>query len=114
VTERAYVFDACVLKIRDGDTIEVDIDLGLYAHLRAALSLKDLDTPEIVGVSSARGLEARAELAALIPVGTMVRIQTFRRPNAERYIQTFDRFVAEVWTADGRNVSEYMREWLAT
>ena len=112
MTERPYIYDAVILKHRDGDTIEVDIDLGLYAHLRAALRLKDLNTPEIVGAEKARGLEAQAQLAALIPVGTTVRIQTFRRPNAERYVQTFDRFVAEVWTPDGRNVSEFMREWL--
>ena len=101
-----------MLKVRDGDTIEVDIDLGLYAHLRAALRLKDLNTPDLVGENRARGLEAQAHLLALIPVGSAVRIQTFRRPNAERYVQTFDRFVAEVWTTDGRNVSETMREWL--
>lgn len=107
-----YEYSAVITKLRDGDTIEVDIDLGLYAHLRAALRLKDVDTPEVVGASRAKGLEAKAQLEALIPVGSVVRIQTFRRPNAERYIQTFDRFVADVWTADGRNVSEVMREWL--
>ena len=107
-----YEYQATVLRIRDGDTIEVDIDLGLYAHLRAALRLRALDTPELVGAERARGLAAREYLATLIPVGTVVRIETFRRSGAERYIQTFDRFVAEVWTVDGRNVSAAMREWL--
>ena len=109
-----YEYLAEVRRIRDGDSIEVDIDLGLYAHLRAALRLRGVDTPEVVGATKARGLEAAAYLATLIPVGSVVRIQTFRRPNAERYVQTFDRFVAEVWTADGRNTSELMREWLVS
>jgi len=46
-------------------------------------------------------------------VGSQVRIQTFRRPNAERYVQTFDRFVATVTMADGRDVAVEMRAWLA-
>jgi len=108
-----YEYLAEVRRIRDGDTIEVDIDLGLYAHLRAALRIKDLDTPEVIGAERERGIEAAAYLATLIPVGSQVRIQTFRRPNAERYVQTFDRFVATITMADGRDVAAEMRAWLA-
>lgn len=94
-------------------TIEVDIDLGLYAHLRAALRLRDVDTPEMVGPERARGQAAKEYLATLIPVGSVVRVQTFKRPNSERFTQTFDRFVAEVWMSDGRSVSSAMRGWMA-
>lgn len=109
-----YLYFATVLRVRDGDTIEVDIDLGLYAHLRAALRLKDVDAPELVGSGREAGLLAKAHLESMIPIGDVVRVQTYRRPNAERYVQTFDRFVADVWILDDTHVNEEMRMWLTT
>lgn len=107
-----YEYSGTVTRIRDGDTIEVDLDLGLYIHTRIALRLLDVDAPEVVGATRSEGFLATEYIASLIPVGSTVRVQTFKRPNGERYVQTFDRFVARVWTGE-IDVNEAMRVWLA-
>lgn len=45
-----YVYKAQVLRIVDGDTFDLLIDLGFDSHLRIRARLADIDTPEIYGV----------------------------------------------------------------
>lgn len=66
-TPRRYHYDAVVLDIVDGDTVTLDVDLGLYVWRRKErIRLYGIDTPEIVGVNRAAGLAAREFLAKLI------------------------------------------------
>ena len=45
-----YEYKATVLKIVDGDTLDLDINLGFRVHVRHRVRLKGVDTPEIYGV----------------------------------------------------------------
>lgn len=46
-----YQYNAIVRKVVDGDTIEIDIDLGLSAWIHAEkIRLYGIDTPEVFGV----------------------------------------------------------------
>ena len=46
-----YDYKATVVKIVDGDTIDVDIDLGFYMVTRQRLRINRIDTPEREEVS---------------------------------------------------------------
>ena len=79
----AYTYRATVMRIYDGDTIYVDIDLGCGQHMLGVdgrgepLRLFGIDTPEIRGEERAEGLVARDRVVALIPIGTRVVVETF-------------------------------------
>ena len=88
-----YHFRATVRRIRDGDTIEVDIDFGGPRKLREQWPIRLLgyNAPEVVGESRAEGLAARDALALILPVGCRVYLRThLDRTN-------FDRMLANVY-----------------
>lgn len=49
-TEPAYLYRAVVVRVVDGDTINVDIDLGFYVWIKKQrIRLFGIDTPEVRG-----------------------------------------------------------------
>ncbi|MDQ3167660.1 MAG: thermonuclease family protein [Chloroflexota bacterium] len=76
----------------DGDTIRVDLDLGLWTHRVVNLRIAGIDTPELnrgTEEERARGRAARDYLVA--DEGREVYIQTYK----DR--KTFDRYIADVY-----------------
>jgi micrococcal nuclease len=71
-----YIRKAKVLRIVDGDTIHVNIDLGLSITIETALRLAGINAPEVVGATKADGLAATAWLASKIPVGSDITVKT--------------------------------------
>lgn len=62
-----YQYKAFVTDVYDGDTITVDIDLGLHVWLRGeTIRLFGINAPEVRGESRDKGLEARDYLRELI------------------------------------------------
>ena len=45
--EPAYVYRAKARRIVDGDTVDMDVDLGFFVSVRIRFRLKGIDTPEI-------------------------------------------------------------------
>lgn len=41
-----YTYNAIITNVVDGDTYDVDIDLGFYIHIHERIRVLDLDTPE--------------------------------------------------------------------
>ena len=42
-----YEYKATVIRILDGDTVELDIDLGCKVHIREVCRLQGIDAPEL-------------------------------------------------------------------
>jgi len=60
LNESLYYYTAIVNEVYDGDTITVDIDLGLEVWLRdQKIRLWGVDTPELRGIDKALGKEVR-------------------------------------------------------
>ena len=73
-----YTYRAEVIRVIDGDTVDVNIDLGFYMKVRKRLRLLDLDTEEVRGgtdESKARAKEATERMKELLASGT-VYVQT--------------------------------------
>ena len=92
-----------LLRVIDGDTIQVAIDVGFRFQTVQTLRLLQLDTPE-------RGepgwAEARAKLAQLI-TGPALKVQTVKQ-------DSFGRWLAHIWVGDDLTpVSAMMRAWMA-
>lgn len=100
----SYLYNhVTLLRVIDGDTIQVAIDVGFRFQTVQTLRLLQLDTPE-------RGqpgwAEARAKLTQLI-TGPRLKVQTVKQ-------DSFGRWLSHIWTGDDLTpVSATMRAWMA-
>ena len=87
-----YEYRAEVVRIIDGDTIVVNIDLGLkqWSH-DVHLRIRNIDAPEARTRDLAekeKGLAAKAFLEEKLPIGEQVIVKTYK--------SSFNRYVADV------------------
>jgi micrococcal nuclease len=77
-----------VLKVVDGDTIDVDIDLGFDISFTSRVRLAGIDTPESRTTDKAEkvlGLEVKDRLKTLISSANTVVIRTEKPDSSEKY-----------------------------
>jgi micrococcal nuclease len=111
----SYIYRAEVVKVFDGDTIGVIVDLGFtssHGNKREPMvfrfagidvfetTLRAGTTPE----EKQKGLEAKSWLAARLPAGTEVVLQSIKQDGESA---KFGRYLAYVWH-DGENLSDKM------
>jgi endonuclease YncB( thermonuclease family) len=71
-----YTYSAVIVRVHDGDTIVVDLDLGRRIWVRdaphrlAGIAARELNMPG--------GVEARDYLAGLLPAGAKVTLQSLK------------------------------------
>lgn len=108
-TEPAYTYRANVVDIIDGDTIDVDIDLGFYIWARKQrIRLLDIDAPEPKGETKTEGDAATAYLKGLIAAKTII-LKTVKGKDGADRDDSFGRWLGIVYI-DGRNVNKLMIE----
>jgi len=77
-----------VIKVVDGDTIDVDIDLGFNISYYQRVRLAGIDTPESRTTDKKEkvlGLEAKDRLKKAIDAATNVVIKTEKPDSSEKY-----------------------------
>jgi micrococcal nuclease len=77
-----------VLKVVDGDTIDVDIDLGFDISFTSRVRLAGIDTPESRTTDKDEkvlGLEVKDRLKHLISTANTVVIRTEKPDSSEKY-----------------------------
>ena len=77
-----------VLKVVDGDTIDVDIDLGFNISYYQRVRLAGIDTPESRTTDKKEkelGLEVKDKLKKAIDAATSVVIKTEKPDSSEKY-----------------------------
>lgn len=101
-----YRYRAVLVRVIDGDTLEVDIDLGLYTWVRRqSLRLADVWAPEL---DAATGIAFRDRVASHLPVGTPLVIETHKNRRQDD-ARSFTRWVAEVWVA---STGVHLNPWI--
>ena len=99
-----FVNQATVLKIVDGDTVDLGVDLGYNLGItKNRFRLYGINTPER-GQPNYR--EATAALAEIIPIGSRVIIRSYK-PSVMPPADSFGRWVVEIFI-NGVNVNEAM------
>jgi micrococcal nuclease len=102
-----YQYEATIRRWVDGDTVDVDIDLGfglVYSNQRLRLygidapeqRTRDLDEKE-------KGLAATAYVNEVAPVGSKVTITTYKEGK-------YGRILAEVFLEDQTNLNSLLTE----
>ena len=105
MTEFEYWYTATVLSIHDGDTMTLRIDMGRRIYIEDSIRLHRINAPEL---SQAGGKESRDYLRHLVPIGSTVRVQTFK--NVE---DKYGRWLGDVYL-DCLQINEKMIEaWQA-
>lgn len=87
-----YWYEAEVLSIHDGDTMTLKIDMGRRIYIQDSIRFYRINAPEL---SQAGGKESRDYLRIKVPLGSRVRIQTFKNANDK-----YGRWLGDVWIGD--------------
>lgn len=82
-----YEYKAKCIKVIDGDTIDVDIDLGFNTHFQTRVRLAGIDTPELRAVNPLERQAAqqiRNYVKAAIE-GRDIILKTYKDPSEDKY-----------------------------
>lgn len=90
-----YEYRAIVTKVYDGDTVTLDIDLGLGVWVRdKSVRLAGIDAPEVRGPEREVGLDARDALKDLI-LNKEVKIKTYKDKKGK-----YGRYIVDIYLDD--------------
>lgn len=99
-----YVSRAELIKVVDGDTLRVDIDLGYTIRVRRDIRLSSVDTPEVRGPEREAGKYVAARVAEFLGPTPQLIIQSLRFSTGK-----YGRSLCRVW-ADGRCLNDWLLE----
>lgn len=92
-----YSYNAKVRRVVDGDTLDVEIDLGFRVVISQRVRLYGINTPEVVGATRTAGLASKSYVESwLEKSGTTVVLDSFKPFADDKY----GRFLANVWNQD--------------
>lgn len=74
----AYRYAATVIRIVDGDTVDLRVDLGFRDWLEDRFRFYGINAPELIGDTHDAGVAAKEYLESLIPVGSSIVVETFK------------------------------------
>lgn len=80
-----FVYNAEVLRVVDGDTYHLKIDLGFKIIHENIFRLTNVNTPEIRGKERPKGLKVKEYVKTLIE-GKMIQVETFKKGKYGRYV----------------------------
>lgn len=87
-----YEYRASLVKVVDGDTVWLNVDLGFNVHANVDFRLAGINTPETVGATRTAGLAASAELMRLLQLGPIrvvsSKTEKYGRWLAQIYVST--------------------------
>ena len=87
-----------VVKVIDGDTIDVQLDIGFASYLRKRLRFLGVDTYEVRGDEKEKGLLAKARLIEVLDAADQIYVQTVMDSQGK-----YGRLLAWVWVEnDGK------------
>lgn len=103
-----YQYDSCrVIRVLDGDTIEVMFDLGFEIYHRDIVRLTGINTPETHGVTKEAGLKSKARVVDLLinnPANELVSIVTTKKGAQD----SFGRYLGAVKLNDGSILNDIL------
>ncbi len=90
--KRLYYYNAHVTSVYDGDTLTVDIDLGLKTFVKGEkIRLSRINAPELRGKSRPEGLKSRDRLRELV-LNKNILLQTIKDKKGK-----YGRYLGEIW-----------------
>ena len=104
-----YQYACKINKVLDGDTVDIDLDLGFNIILaNQHVRMTGIDTPESRTTNKEekpRGLLSKKKLSEQLPIGSWQKITTSRPDNND---DKFGRILGEFILEDGTNVNQWL------
>jgi len=105
---KPFIYNAIIDRVVDGDTVDVDIDLGFGIWMKKQrIRLLGVDTPECRtrdDLEKQFGLLAKSIVEAFCPVGEKILIETKLDEKGK-----FGRILGNLWVADNAvNLNEFL------
>ena len=108
-----YTYQAEVLRVVDGDTIDVILDLGIEVHTKQRLRLARINAWEPKGEEREKGLRATNVLISKLSVPLQdqeyyaspfrqIRVETIKDKTGK-----YGRYLAEIWL-DDLNINDWL------
>jgi len=109
-----YEYKCKILRVVDGDTVDVDIDLGfgVWMH-KERVRMMGIDTPESRTrdrVEKAFGLASKERLKELLPIGSIQVLKTEIDRSGEDKKGKFGRILGDFLTDDDRRCTDILVE----
>ncbi len=108
-----YEYKCLINRVVDGDTVDVDIDLGFGVWLKdERVRVMGIDTPESRTrdlVEKAFGLASKGRLKELIPEGTIQVLKTEVDKSGEDAKGKFGRILGD-FLVEGKRITEFLIE----
>lgn len=106
-----YEYKCRVNEVIDGDTVDIDLDLGFNIILsNQRIRMAGIDTPESRTTNAeekSRGLLSKKKLAEKLPKNSWIKIRTQKQDSND---DKFGRILGEFIIDDGTNVNKWMIE----
>lgn len=104
-----FIYRCKILKVLDGDTVEIDLDLGFNIMLaNQKVRMAGIDTPESRTSNAEekpRGLLSKKKLQEKLPVGSWQKIQTMKPDsNDDKFGRILGVFIME----DGTSLNQWL------
>ena len=111
-SDRMYEYHAELVRVVDGDTYDLCVDLGFGISFKERFRLKGADTPEVYGSrASEEGREASAFVKALLEAQPgPLQIRTFKDKKGK-----YGRYLVDIHLtvdADGTSLDTWLSEYL--
>lgn len=104
-----FWYRAAPVRVIDGDTLIVEIDLGMRVRAEHSIRILDLDTPELFsGEDREAGAKARRDLAAWVDDAAWAGARWPLLIHTKKDSQTFNRYLADVYNTIGESAAEHM------
>lgn len=105
-----YVYRAELDRVVDGDTIDMQIDLGFYTHRHVRIRLLDVDTHEIYGTPKEseeykRGMEEKRFVEDWFVEAEDLTVETYNDSRGK-----YGRWLGEIRRADGECLNDRLVE----
>ncbi len=106
IPEDRFFRRGVVVGVVDGDTLDLDLDLGWAIWMRERIRLEFVNTPESRGVEREAGLFVKQRVAEWLPLGAKVLVASMAFDRAGRVRGKFGRTLAHVFHAsEGWNLN---------
>jgi micrococcal nuclease len=103
VLQPNYFYLVELIKVVDGDTLTLNVDLGFRTSVVQKFRLYGINAPEVVGESRPSGLASSVHLGKLVTDVGQLTIQSYKNP-----LDKYGRWLVTVYDGQGNDINRQM------
>lgn len=105
---RLYEYAATPIRVIDGDTVVLDVDLGFQVHIQVTARLYGIDAAE-VRAEPERAAKATEHLTKMLEIGP-ITCRTYKTKIGKDKAGKYGRYLVQLSDCFGKNINQSMVE----